>query len=85
MSHFATASTDDRAYGQPACKNLVIGDPAKALDNADSHEYFAENEPLLQELPPDGPGARFLPERQTGEVRGMEEGTDEVVGGREAC
>ena len=44
MSHFnVVASTDDWAYGQTAAKSLAISDPVKALDNADSHEYFAEN------------------------------------------
>jgi peptidyl-Lys metalloendopeptidase len=33
------------AYGQTAAKALAVSDPAKALDNADSHEYFAENTP----------------------------------------
>jgi peptidyl-Lys metalloendopeptidase len=46
MSHFTVvAGTDDWAYGQTAAKALAISDPAKALDNADSHEYFAENNP----------------------------------------
>ncbi|HWU86808.1 MAG TPA: M35 family metallo-endopeptidase [Kofleriaceae bacterium] len=46
MSHFnVVASTDDWAYGQSAAKSLAISDPSKALDNADSHEYFAENTP----------------------------------------
>jgi peptidyl-Lys metalloendopeptidase len=46
MSHFnAVASTDDRAYGQSAAKSLASSNPAGALDNADSHEYFAENTP----------------------------------------
>jgi len=46
MSHFnVTASTDDWAYGKSACMSLATTDPAKALDNADSHEYFAENTP----------------------------------------
>lgn len=46
MSHFnATAGTDDWAYGQTAAKSLAISDPVKATDNADSHEYFAENTP----------------------------------------
>lgn len=46
MSHFdVTAGTSDWAYGQTACKSLAISDPTKALDNADSHEYFAENTP----------------------------------------
>ena len=46
MSHFnATAATDDWVYGQSGAKSLAISDPLKALDNADSHEYFAENTP----------------------------------------
>jgi peptidyl-Lys metalloendopeptidase len=46
MSHFnVTAATDDHVYGQAGAKNLAISDPAAALDNADSHEYFAENKP----------------------------------------
>ncbi|MDT8998614.1 M35 family metallo-endopeptidase [Paucibacter sp. APW11] len=48
MTHFnVVASTDDWAYGQSAAKSLAISNPAKALDNADSHEYFAENSPPL--------------------------------------
>ena len=48
MSHFnVVASTDDWAYGQSAAANLAITDPVKALDNADSHEYFAENTPAM--------------------------------------
>jgi len=46
MSHFnVVAGTDDWAYGQTAAKALAISDPVKAVDNADSHEYFAENTP----------------------------------------
>ena len=46
MSHFnVVAATDDWAYGQSAAKALAISDPTKALDNADSHEYFAETTP----------------------------------------
>jgi peptidyl-Lys metalloendopeptidase len=48
MSHFnVVAGTDDNAYGQSACKSLAISSPTRALDNADSHEYFAENTPSL--------------------------------------
>lgn len=48
-SHFdVVASTDDWVYGQSGAKSLAISDPAKALDNADSHEYFAENTPSQQ-------------------------------------
>jgi peptidyl-Lys metalloendopeptidase len=46
MSHFnVVAGTDDNAYGQTACRNLARSNPTRALDNADSHEYFAENTP----------------------------------------
>jgi peptidyl-Lys metalloendopeptidase len=47
MSHFnVVAGTDDHAYGQSAAKNLALSNPSLALDNADSHEYFAENTPF---------------------------------------
>jgi peptidyl-Lys metalloendopeptidase len=46
-SHFnVVASTDDWAYGQTAAHNLAGSNPAHAIDNADSHEYFAENNPV---------------------------------------
>lgn len=46
MSHFTiVAGTDDWVYGQAGAQNLAVTDPAKAVDNADSHEYFAENTP----------------------------------------
>jgi peptidyl-Lys metalloendopeptidase len=49
ISHFtAVAGTDDWVYGQSGAKSLAISDPSKALNNADSHEYFAENTPALQ-------------------------------------
>jgi len=49
MSHFSVvAGTDDLAYGQTNAKALAISDPTKALNNADSHEYFAENTPAQQ-------------------------------------
>lgn len=48
MSHFnVVAGTDDWAYGQSAASSLAISDPVKAVDNADSHEYFGENTPAL--------------------------------------
>ncbi|HEX8736602.1 MAG TPA: M35 family metallo-endopeptidase [Pyrinomonadaceae bacterium] len=48
-SHFTiVAGTDDWVYGQSGAKNLAITDPNKAVDNADSHEYFAENTPFQQ-------------------------------------
>lgn len=46
MSHFnVTAATDDHVYGQTGAKNLAASNPDQALDNADNHEYFAENNP----------------------------------------
>jgi peptidyl-Lys metalloendopeptidase len=49
MSHFnVVAGTDDHVYGQSGAASLAISDPAKAIDNADSHEYFGENTPALQ-------------------------------------
>jgi peptidyl-Lys metalloendopeptidase len=48
MSHFnVVAGTDDWAYGQSAAQSLAINNPTNAVDNADSHEYFAENTPTL--------------------------------------
>lgn len=48
MSHFrVVASTDDHAYGTNAAKNLANNNPTDAVDNADNHEYFAENTPSL--------------------------------------
>ncbi|GAB6196306.1 M35 family metalloendopeptidase [Lysobacter xanthus] len=46
MSHFnVVAATDDHVYGQSGAKNLAATSPDQALDNADNHEYFAENSP----------------------------------------
>ncbi len=46
-SHFTVvAGTNDYAYGQTACKRLATKTPNKAINNADSHEYFAENTPF---------------------------------------
>ncbi|MEB1528853.1 M35 family metallo-endopeptidase [Xanthomonas sp. WHRI 7945] len=46
MSHFTVvAGTQDYAYGQSAARNLATSNPARAVKNADSHEYFAENTP----------------------------------------
>ncbi len=44
MSHFdVVAGTDDVVYGQTGAMALAISDPDAAITNADSHEYFAEN------------------------------------------
>ena len=46
LSHFnAVAGTDDIVYGQSGAQSLANSDPDQALNNADSHEYFAENTP----------------------------------------
>lgn len=48
MSHFTiVAGTADNAYGQTAARALTA---AKAINNADSHEYFAENTPFEARL-----------------------------------
>ncbi|KAF4622161.1 hypothetical protein D9613_009110 [Agrocybe pediades] len=47
-SHFTfNGGTDDVKYGQPPCEALAITDPDSAVRNADSHEFFAENNPPL--------------------------------------
>lgn len=48
MSHFTVvAGTDDYVYGQADAADLAVSDPARAIGNADSHEYFGENTPAL--------------------------------------
>ena len=48
LSHFTViGDTDDHQYGQSSAKQLGATDPNKAINNADSHEYFAENTPAL--------------------------------------
>jgi peptidyl-Lys metalloendopeptidase len=48
MSHFnVIAGTNDHVYGQSAARNLAKTNPDQAIDNADNHEYFAENNPRL--------------------------------------
>jgi len=45
-SHFTrNGGTDDYVYGQSGAKSLAISNPDEAVFNADSHEYFAENNP----------------------------------------
>ncbi|CAE6451399.1 unnamed protein product [Rhizoctonia solani] len=48
LSHFTVnGGTEDHVYGQTSAKNLAESNPAQAIMNADSHEYFAENTPAL--------------------------------------
>jgi len=45
-THFTTnGGTSDYVYGQSGCKSLAISNPDNAVMNADTHEYFAENNP----------------------------------------
>jgi peptidyl-Lys metalloendopeptidase len=45
MSHFyVVASTDDYVYGASGAMDLAITNPDQAIDNADNHEYFAEDQ-----------------------------------------
>lgn len=49
LSHFdVVAATDDHVYGQQGAAELARTDPARAVRNADSHEYFGENSPPQQ-------------------------------------
>ncbi|HHL18157.1 MAG TPA: hypothetical protein ENJ33_00320 [Thiothrix sp.] len=44
VSHFSiVAKTKDHVYGESGVKQLAISRPDKAIANADSHEYFAED------------------------------------------
>lgn len=47
-THFTViAGTQDYVYGQSAAQSLASNDPERAINNADNHEYFAENTPPL--------------------------------------
>jgi len=41
------AGTDDHVYGQSGAADLARTSPERAINNADSHEYFSENTPAL--------------------------------------
>jgi peptidyl-Lys metalloendopeptidase len=48
MSHFdIVAGTDDHIYGQQGAAEMARTAPQRAINNADSHEYFGENAPPL--------------------------------------
>jgi len=49
-----TGDTTDYAYGQSACRDLADSTPDDAVHNPDSHEYFAENTPVLSMDEPAG-------------------------------
>lgn len=47
-THFLDiAGTEDIVYGQKASQELAKSEPDTAVQNADSHEYFVENNPAL--------------------------------------
>ena len=47
-SHFTiNGATDDYANDAVECMELARNNPSRAVMNADSHEYFAENDPHL--------------------------------------
>lgn len=49
LSHFhVVADTDDTVYGQIGAASLARSDPQRAINNADSYEYFGENSPPQQ-------------------------------------
>jgi peptidyl-Lys metalloendopeptidase len=61
LSHFVVvADTDDHVYGQAGARNLADTNPSQAIQNADSHEYFAENTPFIS-MPAPGPGPDPVP------------------------
>lgn len=48
LSHFTVvAGTDDHAYSHLGTRALANASPDLAVANADSHEYFAENDPAI--------------------------------------
>jgi peptidyl-Lys metalloendopeptidase len=50
LSHFdVVAATDDHVYGQAGAAELARTAPERAINNADSHEYFGENTPAQQQ------------------------------------
>ena len=47
LSHFdVVAATDDHVYGHEAASELARTAPERAIENADSYEYFGENTPV---------------------------------------
>jgi peptidyl-Lys metalloendopeptidase len=47
-SHFTqNGGTADIAYGEDDCKELAMQEPGSAIRNADSYEYYTENNPPL--------------------------------------
>ncbi len=56
LSHFQiVAGTRDHVYGQAGAASLALSNPDRAVENADNHEYFAENTPALAVASDDAP------------------------------
>lgn len=52
LSHFTVlGGTEDYAYGQSLARSIAITIPSRAVMNADNHEYFAENTPVVKDGP----------------------------------
>jgi len=86
-SHFnVVAGTDDHVYGQAACRQLARNNPTDAIDNADTHEYFAENTPVLSmaevaaPVVPMTPNWRNLPAGFLGDYNAALNGAGPFVG-----
>ena len=53
-THFDdVAATEDHAFGRTDAEDLAINHPEQAVDNADSYEAFAENEPASADVAPE--------------------------------
>ena len=62
VSHFIrVADTDDHCYSRSDCRQMARNDPRRAIDNADSYQYFTEDltyyarQPLAGKRPPAAP------------------------------
>ncbi len=62
VSHFVVvADTDDHCYSRSDCRQMARNDPRRAIDNADSYQYFTEDltyyarQPLAGKRPPAAP------------------------------
>ncbi|MDP5084311.1 MAG: M35 family metallo-endopeptidase [Yoonia sp.] len=59
VSHFIhVADTDDHCYSRRECAQMALSDPRRAIENADSYQYFTEDvtyyarQPLGNKPPP---------------------------------
>ena len=59
ISHFLhVAATEDHCYSRTECSQMARDDPRRAIDNADSYQYFTEDvtyfarQPLANKPPP---------------------------------